>query len=43
MAINKFNFATIIINPLKRVKAQARLLVARGNRSKKIKGALNKE
>jgi hypothetical protein len=46
MAINKFNFATIIINPLKTVEAQARLLVARkarGNRSKKIKGALNKE
>jgi len=46
MAINNFNFATIIINPLKTVKAQARSLAARkvrGNRSKKIKGALNKE
>jgi len=44
--INKFNFATLIINPLKTVKAPARLLVARkaiGNRSKKTKGALNKE
>ncbi len=46
MAINKFNFATTIINPLKTVKTPARLLVARkarGNRSKKTKGALDKE
>jgi hypothetical protein len=46
MAINKFNFATTIINPLKTVKTPARLLVARkarDNRSKKTKGALDKE
>jgi hypothetical protein len=46
LAIIKFKFANIVINPLKTLKEPARLLVARkarGHRNKKTKGALNKE